>query len=293
METIEKKVKYVSFWNNFDRHLYDPFFKDILSIDILNKYDTIYIYSVFGPGPVTKEQNALYIHFSGEGHHFKNDIYDLYYVADLPGKNVIPHMHYVVSQLEHSKYPRYENNYLRRVRVLEPKTKFCCFVTCNGVNGNVQIRNYFFHKLNGVKHVDSAGMLFNNTGFYAPRDPLEYRNFAKQYKFQLCFENTSQHYYLTEKLTNAYYNNTIPVYWGCPEVFEIFNKDAFLWLPENPTEADIDELIRKIIELDNDDELYKKMYYQPLQLDDRYNLDYVKNRIDEMFLTNDENPDSS
>jgi hypothetical protein len=33
----------------------------------------------------------------------------------------------------------------------------------------------------------------------------------------VCFENTCQSLYLTEKLANAYAAGCVPIYWGAPE----------------------------------------------------------------------------
>ena len=34
----------------------------------------------------------------------------------------------------------------------------------------------------------------------------------------ICFENTSKPNYFTEKLVNAYYSGSIPIYWGDPNI---------------------------------------------------------------------------
>jgi Glycosyltransferase family 10 (fucosyltransferase) C-term len=250
------KILYRAFWTE-DKQLLDSFFVHLFSQPIIDKYDKIIIYSVFGDNPTSKEPNALYVHYSGEPFYNTCPYYDLYLVGDKTHKNVVSLPLAYLTIIEKGL-----KDYLPKVRELPTKTKFCCNVV--SLNKS-QLRNEFFQKLNNKKRVDSAGHLLNNmNGFLAPKGFQEYKQFAQQYKFQLCFENSSVDYYLTEKLLNAYYHDTIPIYWGCPQVKTILNEKAFLCLPANPTEYDVEELIDKILELDRNDELYRDMFYQPL-----------------------------
>ena len=36
----------------------------------------------------------------------------------------------------------------------------------------------------------------------------------KKYKFNICFENSSTPGYVTEKIIQSMYVNSIPIYWG-------------------------------------------------------------------------------
>ena len=78
----------------------------------------------------------------------------------------------------------------------------------------------------------------------------------------ICFENTKLDYYFTEKLLNAYCGGTIPIYWGCPQIKEFINEKAVLLLEENTPEA-VNTLIDRIMELNNNEDLYAEMYNQP------------------------------
>ena len=249
------KFIYRNFWTDNKNEL-DELFIHLFSDEIKNQYEKIIIYSVFGEDPTEKESNALYVQYSGEPFYKKCQFYDLYLVGEKSHSNVIS-----LPLGMFSVEKPYMNNYFHKPRTLLPKTKFCCnVVTLNKSN----LRNYFFMRLNNVKRVDSAGSLLNNmNGYRAPRDYQGYKAFASQYKFQICFENSSVDYYLTEKIFNAYYHDTIPIYWGCPQVKDILNEKAFLCLPQNPTDTDILNLINRIIEIDQNDELYKEIFYQP------------------------------
>ena len=36
--------------------------------------------------------------------------------------------------------------------------------------------------------------------------------------FHICVENTKQHNWFTEKISDAFNTKTIPIYWGCPNI---------------------------------------------------------------------------
>lgn len=151
--------------------------------------------------------------------------------------------------------------YQRKEEDIQLKTGFCSFVVRNP---NCQKRNEFFHKLSEYKTVDSGGPLFNNIGYvldYGDQAMKAKLEWLKNYKFNMCFENSSYPGYVTEKLYEAYIGGTIPIYWGSTTVEVDFNPRAFLnWFDYK----DDDAFLRAIIELDQNEDKYKEMYMQPL-----------------------------
>ena len=141
------------------------------------------------------------------------------------------------------------------------KDKFCSFVVKNGA---CEKRNYFFQRLNEYKRVDSGGPLFNNIGYVLERGDgavAAKMKFLNDYKFNLCFENSSYAGYTTEKLYEAYMFGTVPIYWGSPTIECDFNPKAFLnWHDYQ----DDDAFMEAIIEVDTKPELYEQMYMEPL-----------------------------
>jgi hypothetical protein len=141
------------------------------------------------------------------------------------------------------------------------KDKFCSFVVKNGA---CEKRNYFFQRLSEYKKVDSGGPLFNNIGYVVKRGEgsvAAKMKFLNDYKFNLCFENSSYAGYTTEKLYEAYMFGTVPIYWGSPTIECDFNPKAFLnWHDYQ----DDDAFMEAIIEVDTKPELYEQMYMEPL-----------------------------
>jgi len=279
-----QKIKKFNWWaedpnNSETRPLFDILFKNHI-----NKFNEIHIHSVFGE---LKEihKNALRVQYSGEAKFNDPKLFDI---------NIIPgdHSDENVLTIPYMLTPLLFRNvnlsiYTHPRKLQKPKTKFCLFAVSNANNND---RNNFFNLLGNYKKVDSCGKVFNNLGHSCPgKDHLspEFFEFISDYKFMICFENSSVTHYLTEKLFNAYSSGTIPIYWGCPNIEEYVNLSSILYLKPNYTEKDLNKLIKTIIKLDNNDELYRKKYesvfFKDGRIPDMLNTDILQNKIDKMI----------
>jgi alpha(1,3/1,4) fucosyltransferase len=137
--------------------------------------------------------------------------------------------------------------------MLAQKKMFCNFVVSNprGLE-----RNKFFKSLNRRKNVDSGGRHFNNLG-QTVSDKL---SFIKNYKFTLAFENSSSPGYTTEKLVEPMLAQSLPIYWGNPEVARDFNPRSFINVSDFPN---FDAAIDYILKVDSDDSLYLSYLKEP------------------------------
>lgn len=154
-------------------------------------------------------------------------------------------------QREPEKYKKYSK-----------RDNFCLFVSSND---KCEHRNLLFKELHNVKHIDSAGRLFNNI-----KIPNEGRNntrrfinkieYARKYRFQLCPENAQYTGYCTEKILHAFAAGCIPIYWGDETVIKDFNEKAFI----NANSKTIEQVITEVMEIENDHEKWQKMVSQPV-----------------------------
>jgi alpha(1,3/1,4) fucosyltransferase len=118
-------------------------------------------------------------------------------------------------------------------------------------------RNDFFHLLtNKYKKVDSGGKALNSIGGLV-NDKLA---FQRECKFSIAFENSSYPGYTTEKILHAFVADTIPIYWGNPLVHKDFNTKAFINCHDY---NNFDEVVDRVIEIDNNDELYLQYLKEP------------------------------
>lgn len=244
------KLNFTDFWKNFNSR--DNYFLDIISqefdVRLDDKNPDFLIYSVFGHK--FRNYNCLRIFYTGEN--IKPNFSECDYAFSFEFSNypknyrlpVYP-IYGDVLKLSDDK-PDFED-------IRSQKTRFCNFVYRNA---RVKLRNELFRKLCKYRHVDSGGLLMNNIGYQIP-DKLE---FISKYKFTIAFENEVSSGYTTEKLFEPMLVNSIPIYYGNPLVFKDFNKKSFI---DYADFEDLDELIEKIIEIDNDDEKWAEILSQP------------------------------
>ncbi len=152
--------------------------------------------------------------------------------------------------------------------------KFCNFVySQDSVGEGALLRKEFCQKLmERYKKVDCPGLVLNNmpegsigkrwkNDTYSSGDVTDDWEkskllFLENYKFTIAFENISQEGYTTEKLLHPFKSFSIPIYWGNPLVSKDFNTKSFINCHDY---NDFDEVIERIIELDNDDKKYMEM----------------------------------
>lgn len=139
----------------------------------------------------------------------------------------------------------------RRHLDIGAKDKFCVLVA----NNPEGLRINLYNSISRYKPVHGYGNMFNN--------PLRKSKFAilPEYKFCLCPENSVYDGYVTEKLIDAYAGLTVPIYSGTMAVDCDFNEQAFL---NYMTTKDMKYFVEKIKIWDEEAELYKSTYEQPL-----------------------------
>jgi hypothetical protein len=258
---MEVKVKYVDFWPGFQpetyyihRMLLNSGYNIIL--DEINP--DIVIGSVFG-NQIVDWSHKTRIFYTGEN--IKPDFNKYEYFMGFEFSDDERILRLPIYQLHWGNAQLEERNYFFDKKLTLNRNKFCAFIHSNP---NASKRNDFLFKLSNYKKVDSGGMAFNNIG-YKVENKLEW---LKDYKFCMCFENYSEYGYLTEKLLEGMMGGCIPIYWGSESCKEEFNSKSFLnWHDYNNDE----ELINKIIELDQNDDLYQKMYSESYLIDNKEN----------------------
>lgn len=292
---IKKEIKiwFTHFWNQFNKE--NNLFTWVLS----HKYNVIITSDnpdiVITLSSNERYQNAIMVHYSGEpffnlgscdyaitsfynddSRFFRLPLY-LLYNYDYLKYGFIESYEHLVNQMKDSN------------EILKNKTKFCAFIS-QGAGYEGCIRTRFFNELSKYKYVDSAGSYMNNHSLIAGEagtieGSINKTIFLKNYKFSMAFENR-QHFnnyigYTTEKIFEPLMANSIPIYWGNPQIFKDFNTKSFInWDDYGSDEMVINEIIR----IDNNDELYLNYINEKyVNNDELFTFEYVFNIFEQIL----------
>jgi hypothetical protein len=132
---------------------------------------------------------------------------------------------------------------------------FCALIARNHVSNRLAMAS----ALSKVGVVDAPSAVIGNRPPIGPRwsDKIE---FLRRYRFAIAFENTSHPGYTTEKLPDALYAGTVPLYWGDPDVAADFNTRRFLNLASY---SSMEELADNVARLEGDPRAWRAMQEQP------------------------------
>ena len=221
---------------------------------------------------------------------------------DLKGNHILNFPYFFHTHL--NKFQELIN--IKKEKKYTSKKKFCAFIVANPRSRD---RINFYKQLSKYKKIDSFGPVLNNTKIsdfliekYKKKevDGYNYKNHGadttnfnllnqelfRDYKFVICFENSYANDYITEKLPNVMMANSIGIYRGAKNISEFFNTKSFINYDDYRT---YEAMIKKIIELDEDDDKYQQMLDEPFfnnnQLPDRIKnaKQDLENFIDKLF----------
>ncbi|MFL9828052.1 glycosyltransferase family 10 domain-containing protein [Rhodoplanes sp. SY1] len=140
---------------------------------------------------------------------------------------------------------------------------------CNYIYSNLHphpMRGALFEALNAYRPVHSHGRHLNNAEPIETPTATEGWNDAKlrtqaRYKFSIVAENSAVRGYTTEKMTDALFSHTVPIYWGNEEVDLDFNPRRFINVHSF---SSLDEVVAEVRRLDSDDDAYSRMLAEPV-----------------------------
>jgi hypothetical protein len=206
------------------------------------------IYSTFSKNPYDKKfKNAIKIAICTE-----NKIPD-FYKADYAIGHA--HLNYLDRYCKIFKYFNLKllvqiNNH-RKFSLKKKKKLFCAGVISNNISGDF-FRLKFINELNKYKKVDMGGRYNNNVGGKV-KNKIQ---FLSSYKFSIAMENSGSDGYYSEKIIQSFISGTIPIYYGDYMIDEYFNPKSFISIKG---EKDMYKKIDYIIQIDNNDKLYKSI----------------------------------
>lgn len=260
MKTL--KINFVDFWPNFPKT--DNYFYHTLSqkysLEIEETNPDILFFSCFGKNNLNYRCKKIL--FLGENVSRHNYHCDLSLTFDkTKDKNVyfplwILFMNWFNLEYKPSRDPSYLmeiDKFINKRRY--EKSKFCSFIVGNPNN---PLRNEFCNYLSQkYKFVECPGLVNNNV----PKLPntghhIEKIEYLQKCKFNLCFENSKNWGYITEKIVHPLYSGCVPIYWGGDVVEEYFDPDTYINCNNMNS---YEEILEKIRVVDQNEELYEYM----------------------------------
>lgn len=269
------KINFTDFWPLFDKK--DNYFINLLSkhyeVVISDEPDVLF-YSCYGSDYL--KFKCIRVFFSAEN--MRPDFNGCDFAMTFDYNNDPRHYRLPLYHIYTTYYGAMENLLKSRTReeameVLRSKKKFCCMVVSNP---HSKKRIDFFYELSRHKQVDSGGRYLNNVG-----GPVGNKlDFIRDYKFVIAFENSSYPGYTTEKILEPLVTDSIPIYWGNPIVNNDFNEKSFINYDHY---QDVQKLINKLLEIDQNDDLAIE-YLMQSKLPDGKIPEYVRDENVTIFL---------
>jgi len=267
------RIYFVDFAAGLD--LYNNWFTNFLSkyfeIEISENPDFL-IYSSFGHKHLTYSCTKIFFTGENDRPNFFLCDYALGYDLRKSTRYLRLPLYVIWKGLDYRKllFPDYTS-----IISHNPKSKFCCFLISNP---KALTRNKFFNKLNSIRRVDSGGKALNNIG----REVSNKMEFISPYKFMIAYENTSYPGYVTEKIFECFFTNTIPIYWGSNCVERDFNSNRII---DRKSFKSDEDMISYVLYLDQDNEAYQRFIKQPIFVDNLSTIFFDENRVYQFFAT--------
>ena len=125
-------------------------------------------------------------------------------------------------------------------------------------------RYEYLNELMKYVKIDSYGTCLHNSKMESTRRDVEKFNIKidilvqKRYKFLIAFENSQVSEYITEKIWHAYMSQTIPIYYGPPEIYEqVPGNNTFIDVAKFPGPKQLAEYIKTV---DRSRQLYRSFF---------------------------------
>jgi len=141
---------------------------------------------------------------------------------------------------------------------MDSQNKFGAFICREDYFGD---RAYFLNQIEQIDRISCPGKFRHNDNELKEKFADNKLSYLKQFKFNLCPENSNSMGYVTEKIFDAITSGCIPIYWGSenkPES-EILNQDAIFFLTLN---GNNEHVLNEIDVLHKSPKLYREFSNQ-------------------------------
>lgn len=264
-------VCYLDFWNGFDpqnnwfscliNHLYGK--SNFLSSP--EQADVIFASSFGNKRSNYKNYNCTKIFYTGENERPDLDFADFslsFDYDDYGGKNFrLPHWYLYVNWWRDNNLENHAKVTLEMLKnqfvpeSILNRERFCAILMGNPVRERMEAAL----EINKISPVHGFGMVYNN-----PYKGCKI-SLLKNYRYNICFENSVSEGYVTEKLFEAKIAGCIPIYYGHYQSSDKdFNPDCCVKF-----DGCLSNLREKIFQLEKDKDKFLEIAKQPLFLSEQ------------------------
>lgn len=165
---------------------------------------------------------------------YSNDMIDIFIYNHISSiyKNTVETVAIPTVYMRINHYKMVKNYYeqLQQLNCPFSSKKFCLIINKSGLNGNI---NKFVKMMKSYGEVDYIGIYHEKIASASCYNSVELLEVFNLYKFIICFENSYNDGYITEKIFNCFLAKTIPIYSGSPIVEKFLNIESFINIPEH------------------------------------------------------------
>ena len=149
---------------------------------------------------------------------------------------------------------------------LSHKKYFCNFIY--GHRSAKGERERIFEALQEYKRVESPGRFMNNMpdGLTVPRTEAKF-SFLRDCKFTISCESVIYPGFVSEKIMDPFYSDSIPIYYGSRYAEKEFNPESYINIRSC---GSIEESLEQVKLIDQDDDRYIHMLMQPKLISEHY-----------------------
>jgi hypothetical protein len=158
----------------------------------------------------------------------------------------------------YSNHNKVENEHFTNFDNFSNRSKLCLIVSSidgpnnpNWLNSNYQKRHNLVQKLlNSDLEFDFYGRGWTGISDKRYKGSFEDKHqILRNYEYSICVENVNENNYASEKIFDCFLNNTVPLYYGCPNIAEFYDKRSFETI--DITDPDIVNIIKNKIKINS------------------------------------------
>jgi hypothetical protein len=127
-------------------------------------------------------------------------------------------MHYFKERyLHYFQHPRLQRPFAQK--------RFCLKINKSGLNPDIAKATARISAFGQIDDISMYNKYISNASCYNSMELLEVFN---NYKFILCFENSYNSGYITEKIFNVFFAKAVPIYCGSDQIDRYFTAESFI-----------------------------------------------------------------